>query len=270
MPDDSGANGAVSADAIRFVRVGDTRRVVADAVRIVPNTAEDALYVHSDHLGSPQKMTDATAAIVWNAAFEPYGRETSITGTETNNQRFPGQYYDAKTGLSYNWHRYYDPSIGRYITADPIGLAGGMNLYAYANANPVNFVDPEGLDATISFNPNAALGFGHVGVGVNTPDTVGMRPRQNASAIQMGLGLDVPGKISKDPFTPHNITIPMTPLQDEQLQQCIDTRARQQQDYNLYSNNCTIFVRECLAAAVVSTPPTILPRTLFDDLKKKF
>ena len=143
------ANGRVVADANRLQRIGDTRRVVADAIRIVPNTAEDALYVHTDHLGSPQKMTDETAAVVWHATFEPYGREVSITGTETNNQRFPGQYYDAETGLSYNWHRYYDPSIGRYITADPIGLNGGMNLYAYANANPVNFVDPEGLQVAL-------------------------------------------------------------------------------------------------------------------------
>lgn len=60
--------------------------------------------------------------------------------------RFPGQYWDDETGLHYNWNRYYDPSTGRYITADPIGLEGGMNLYAYANLNPVNYIDAEGLN----------------------------------------------------------------------------------------------------------------------------
>ncbi|MBD3232601.1 MAG: hypothetical protein GF315_02645 [candidate division Zixibacteria bacterium] len=56
-----------------------------------------------------------------------------------------GQYYDNETGLHYNYFRFYDPKTGRYLTPDPIGLAGGINLYAYANQNPINSVDPFGL-----------------------------------------------------------------------------------------------------------------------------
>jgi RHS repeat-associated protein len=59
--------------------------------------------------------------------------------------RFAGQYYDQETGLHYNYHRYYDTQLGRYLRADPIGLAGGVNLYAYVQNNPVNDIDPYGL-----------------------------------------------------------------------------------------------------------------------------
>jgi len=62
-----------------------------------------------------------------------------------------GQYFDAETGLHHNYHRYYDPKTGRYITPDPIGLAGGINLYAYTENNPINEIDPFGLNPVGNF-----------------------------------------------------------------------------------------------------------------------
>lgn len=71
--------------------------------------------------------------------------------------RFPGQYHDDETGLHYNWHRYYNPTTGRYISSDPIGLAGGLNTFGYAYQNPTGHVDPDGK---LAFVPAILWGVG--------------------------------------------------------------------------------------------------------------
>jgi RHS repeat-associated protein len=72
------------------------------------------------------------------------GRRTSIASVVSNPFRFPGQYFDEETGLHYNRYRYYDPTLNRYLTQDPLGVAGGANLYSYVD-NPTKSVDPLGL-----------------------------------------------------------------------------------------------------------------------------
>ncbi|MFZ5929838.1 MAG: RHS repeat-associated core domain-containing protein [Pseudomonadota bacterium] len=119
--------------------------------------------VHAGHLGTPQKLTDAAGAIAWDGVFAPFGETHAITGTLAQNLRFPGQYADSESGLSWNWHRTYDPSLGRYLQSDPIGLAGGINTYAYVNGNPVRYTDPQGLfvpalAAGAAISPEAAAG----------------------------------------------------------------------------------------------------------------
>ena len=108
----------------------------------------------NDHLGTPQKLIDTAGAVVWQAAYLPYGEaQVQANSTVTNNLRFPGQYYDEETDLHYNWNRYYDPVLGRYLSPDPIGLEGGLNLYGYVGGDPVNGVDPEGLANLNLFKP---------------------------------------------------------------------------------------------------------------------
>jgi RHS repeat-associated protein len=102
-------------------------------------------YVHPDHLATPQKMTDAAQQVVWDAQLRPFGEADAIAGTATNDQRFPGQLFDAESGLHYNYFRDYDPSTGRYLQSDPIGLAGGLNTYAYVYDNPLIYIDSLGL-----------------------------------------------------------------------------------------------------------------------------
>jgi RHS repeat-associated protein len=104
-------------------------------------------YYHIDHLGTPQAMTRANSTeVVWAADYLPFGHADVIVSAVESNLRFAGQYYDGETGLHYNWHRYYDPKIGRYLRADPIGLAGGLNVFVYAENNPIALIDPKGLD----------------------------------------------------------------------------------------------------------------------------
>jgi len=188
----------------------------------------------------------------------------------TINLRLPGMYADVESGLFNNHHRYYDPKLGRYMSPDPVGLAGGRNPFLYANANPLRFVDPTGLDVTVSLNGSAAAGAGHVGLGVNSPNTVGQRPQPGQSAVAMALGQNVLGQISPDPAPDARVVIPTTPRQDQQVQQCIDRRTQQQQNYNLYQNNCAQFVEQCLGAAGVPVPDTRYPRTLFNDLQRRY
>jgi len=103
-------------------------------------------FYHNDHLGTPQKMTAVNGAVVWSAKYSSFGEaNVDAASTITNNLRFPGQYYDQETGLHYNYHRYYDATIGRYIKNDPIGVLGGINRYLYANCSPLKFTDNYGL-----------------------------------------------------------------------------------------------------------------------------
>jgi RHS repeat-associated protein len=109
-----------------------------------------------DHLGAPQKMTTASGNLAWTIDYEPFGNVLSSTAALRNSLRFPGQYFDAETGLHYNYFRDYDPSIGRYVETDPIGLVGGLGRYVYVGANPLGFTDPLGL-AKITLTFGGAL-----------------------------------------------------------------------------------------------------------------
>ena len=125
----------------------------------LPAQAELQLFfVHNDHLNTPKYLTDTTGKAVWQSQATPFGEVTENGDLDgdgkyvTLNMRFPGQYWDHETGTSYNYYRDYDPSLGRYVQSDPIGLRGGINTYVYVGSNPTGRFDYYGLACTCQFD----------------------------------------------------------------------------------------------------------------------
>ena len=105
----------------------------------------------NDHSGTPALWVNSKSVVVWQDNTTPFGEHVvgAFVGTVNQSLHFPGQYADFETGYSYNYFRDYDPSLGRYLQSDPIGLLGGVNTYSYVSASPVQLQDLYGLDASL-------------------------------------------------------------------------------------------------------------------------
>ncbi len=115
----------------------------------IDGVSDPAIYwYHCAPNGTPERLTDAAGGVCWqgdNSAWGKQLREAPLKGPAyPQNLRMQGQYLDRETGLHYNLFRYYDPDCGRFTQPDPVGLAGGLNLYQYA-PNPLGWIDPWGL-----------------------------------------------------------------------------------------------------------------------------
>lgn len=225
-------------------------------IAITVNPAGPALgmyFIHPDHLNTPRVITNAANTVVWrwdNA--EPFGNtpanhDPRATGTAFPfNPRFPGQYYDAETGLAYNYFRDYDPGTGRYVQSDPIGLDGGSwSTYSYSDSSPLSKTDYLGLAtymcrrglANLPIQPgplfhqyvctgNAANGYSCGGLGPT------------------GSMFNSPGKIESDPYKPERCE----KVQDDNacMESCIQDQLSNQPTPNYSVNlshgeNCQTF-----------------------------
>ncbi|MEH6587499.1 MAG: RHS repeat-associated core domain-containing protein [Halioglobus sp.] len=155
-----------SGDGNDYIELADDGgKTAADGIRLVeilppppPVISIELYYIHPDHLGTPQALTDQSQNVVWNANYKPFGDAQVNVASITSNLRFPGQYYDDESGLHQNYFRDYDPELGRYIQSDPIGLSGGVNTYSYASQNPIGYYDPDGLEVFVHSRPVRGLG----------------------------------------------------------------------------------------------------------------
>ena len=139
-------DGATGNTTREYIWLGDMPlAVVADV-----NTVSPVIYyVHVDHLNRPIMMTAGNKANVWQATWLPWGAAHTITGAASLDARFPGQWFQIETGLHYNWHRHYDPTLARYTQADPLGFVDGPSVYAYAVNSPAVNIDPDGRRAHV-------------------------------------------------------------------------------------------------------------------------
>jgi len=115
-------------------------------------------YYHNDLLGSPVAATNASGQVIWRESYRPYGERLTNDPNSTGNKVwFTSRRQDAETGLVYMGARYYDPVAGRFLSVDPKGFnernVHSHSRYAYANNNPLKYIDPDGKDAFIVYHP---------------------------------------------------------------------------------------------------------------------
>lgn len=137
-------------------------------------------FLHDDSLGTPQLATGSSQSVVWSANYQPFGQTANLQASIVQDLRLPGQQVESETGFNHNGFRDYVPNLGRYLESDPIGLAGGMNTYAYVGANPGARIDPSGLNCESGFRGvlNKWLGGGE------TCDELAARDAQEAAEQQ--------------------------------------------------------------------------------------
>ncbi len=104
-----------------------------------------AAYYQQDGLGSVTSLSNSTGTLANTYTYDAFGNLTASTGTTVNPFQYTGRDYDSETGLRYYRARYYDSITGRFLSEDPIGFYGGLNLYPYVKNGPIDFVDPTGL-----------------------------------------------------------------------------------------------------------------------------
>jgi len=180
---------------------------------LITSVPEKKLYYYiNDHLGTPLKMIDENGDTLWSADYQPFGKaQIDSDSTIVNNFRFPGQYYDHETGLHYNYHRYYDPRTGRYLTPDPshsvhpegtsipyvlpyiFNIPQELNRYSYVQNDPMGRVDKRGLLGT---------GFGGYGGGGGELSYNIVKCCENGSEYNVkvlticgGIGVGITGKM---------------------------------------------------------------------------
>lgn len=244
---------------------------------LIAVTQAGSYLILTDHLQTPRAVISfASSQVVWSWNPGPFGtgapneNPSGAPGQSfTLNLRFPGQYFDVETGVSYNYFRDYDSKTGRYLQSDPIGLAGGINTYAYVGGNPVSFIDPMGLDREVIFwSPLLYPGsvFGHVSVVGGQGQNYSFGPggydtKYPTAQSYIQRQIQVLGR------TGMGVNVSLTPAQDQAFDQCMSDAKASSDQYNAITNNCAAGAQQCLSSAGVPlTGFSVLPYSFMGDL----
>ena len=122
-----------------------TKRFFAEGEQRIGSADAGNYYYSRDHLGSIREVTDARGELQARYDYDAYGNSVVLDGKMNVDFGYTGHYFHAPSGLNLTLYRAYNPALGRWLSRDPIGEAGGVNLYGYVENNPVNFVDSLGL-----------------------------------------------------------------------------------------------------------------------------
>lgn len=171
-------------------------------------------YLHTDQLGSIRLITNATGAVTGAYAYDAYGNQTGHTGTATCALQYAGQYLDTETNLYYLRARYYDPNTAQFLTGDPL-VAITQSAYGYAYDNPLNGIDPSGLDCgwTSLFgcasNVGSAVAHATLDAGAVPPYLMYYAAYSAATKINsLGDNFGTPGQVAA-----HILNAPLVPIE---------------------------------------------------------
>ena len=189
----------------------------------------------TDHLGNVREVLTATGAIAARYDYTAYQGAVKI-GTSTVDPTFLtiGNYYHhAGSGLDLALYRAYDPELGRWLSVDPIGEAGGLNLYGYVGNDPVNWIDPDGLDRWI-------VGQFHTGIVVEDPTSSTCYSRYDfgPSGFPWVYSKGIMPKTEVERPNKYTHRIRSTPEQDRVLRETAELLMESPEDYSILGNNC--------------------------------
>jgi RHS repeat-associated protein len=228
--------------------------------------------VSTDQLSAPRIITrqsDEAIAWRWDSA-EAFGatapdQNPSSLGTVSFNQRLPGQVFDAESGLFQNWNREYNPRIGRYMQSDPIGLAGGINTFAYVEGDPLGSLDRTGFYTEVTIWNGVGVGesqFGHISTNLNGKNYSWGPPGQWDSKYTNAADYNARQQEFRDG---RGVILNLTPKQEKDLAVCLKQASG---SYSVLSNNCGTSIQQCLQNVGIKFDPALRPNEVLESLKK--